>query len=106
MLANTWWKIALLVDYHCVDGELMMKSLDIFFEEQKCKLLKAIGHLEYTYNKIVTLPVEPAQLDEETFETRESFAVRFCRVADVFLSKYLRARDQHLIIDVDVVELS
>jgi hypothetical protein len=91
LLVNGWWTIALLVDYHCVDGELMMKSLDIFFEEQKVKLLKAISHLEYSYNKIVSLPVEPAQLDEETLETWESFAARFCRVADVFLSKYLRA---------------
>ncbi len=68
-----------------------MKSLDIFFEEQKEKLLKAIGHLEYSYNKILKLPVAPAELDEASLETWESFAARFCRVADVFLSKYLRA---------------
>ena len=67
-----------------------MKALPIFFEEQKNKLLKAIQHLEYSYNKVAKLPVELDKLDEETLETWESFAARFCRVADVFLAKYLR----------------
>ncbi len=62
-----------------------------FLEEQKNKLLKAIGHLEYSYKKILILPVELNQLDEETLETWESFSARFCRVADVFLTKYVRA---------------
>ncbi len=68
-----------------------MTALDNFFKEQTNKLLKAIRHLEYSYNKVISLPVEPSQLDEETLETWESFAARFCRVADVFLAKYLRA---------------
>jgi len=69
----------------------MMKARDVFLNEQKEKLLKAIRHLEYSYNKVVNLPAEPDQLDEETLETWESFAARFCRVADVFLAKYVRA---------------
>ncbi len=69
----------------------MMKARDVFLNEQKEKLLKAIRHLEYSYNKVVNLPTEPDQLDEETLETWESFAARFCRVADVFLAKYVRA---------------
>ncbi len=61
-----------------------------FLEEQKNKLLKAIGHLDYSYNKVIKLPSDPTQLTEETLETWESFAARFGRVADIFLTKYVR----------------
>ncbi|MBI5448276.1 MAG: hypothetical protein HY939_06075 [Gammaproteobacteria bacterium] len=61
-----------------------------FLEEQKNKLLKAIQHLAYSYHKIIKLPTHPNQLDEETLETWESFSARFGRVADVFLTRYLR----------------
>jgi hypothetical protein len=59
---------------------------------QKDKLLKAIVHLNYSYKKILTLPVVTQSFDEEILETWESFAARFSRVADLFLMKYLRAR--------------
>ena len=62
-----------------------------FLNIQKEKLLKAISHLEYSYQKILSLPTDPEQLGEETLETWESFAARFCRVADIFLMEYLRA---------------
>jgi len=63
-----------------------------FIQEQKNKLLKAISHLEYSYNKIISLPDQPDQLDEESLETWESFVTRFSRVTDLFLTKYLRAK--------------
>ncbi len=68
-----------------------MTTLSIFLEEQKNKLLKAIVHLEYSYNKVIALPVDPEELDEETLETWESFSARFARVADLYLTKYIRA---------------
>ena len=68
-----------------------MTTREQFLQEQKNKLLKAIAHLEYSYSKIINLPTELDELNEETLETWESFAARFCRVADVFLTKYLRA---------------
>ncbi len=55
------------------------------------KLLKALRHLEYSYNKIQKLPVDATQLDEESLETWESFSARFARVVDIFLTRYLRA---------------
>lgn len=55
------------------------------------KLLKALRHLDYSYQKIKTLPVDATQLDEESLETWESFSARFSRVADIFLTRYLRA---------------
>ena len=68
-----------------------MTTRERFLQEQKNKLIKAIGHLEYSYLKVLTMPTELDKLNEETLETWESFAARFCRVADVFLTKYLRA---------------
>ena len=68
-----------------------MTTRELFLQEQKSKLIKAIGHLEYSYLKVLKLPTELDKLDEETLETWESFAARFSRVADVFLTKYLRA---------------
>lgn len=67
-----------------------MTALNAFLQEQKNKLLKAIAHLDYSYNKVLQLPVDPDALDDETLETWESFAARFGRVSDVFLTKYLR----------------
>lgn len=58
--------------------------------EQKNKLLKALAHLEYSYKKIQSLPEVLDQLDEESLETWESFCARFSRVADIFLTRYLR----------------
>ena len=52
-------------------------------------LQKALKHLEYSYNKIHTLPIE-APLDEEKLEILESFIARMARVSDIFMTKYLR----------------
>lgn len=63
-----------------------MDLLDVY----RNKLLKAIAHLEYSRNKVEKLPFHLSELNEETLETWESFSARFSRVADLFLSKYLR----------------
>lgn len=57
---------------------------------QQEKLKKALKHLDYSYKKITSLPVEVEKLDEETLETWESFAARFARASDIFLSRYVR----------------
>lgn len=54
------------------------------------QLRKAIGHLEYSMKKIVLLPTNPAELDDESLETWESFSSRFSRVVDLYLTKYVR----------------
>lgn len=54
------------------------------------QLLKALAHLQYSYNKIQGLPEVPEMLDSESLEVWESFAARFSRVADIFLAKYVR----------------
>ena len=68
-----------------------MNKLNQLYQEQKIKLLKAIDHLEYSYRKIIQLPITLETLDEEMLETWESFAARFSRVSDIFLTKYIRA---------------
>jgi len=58
--------------------------------QQRQKLLKAIAHLEYSFNKIQSLPDDIAILDEEQLETWESFSARVSRVTDIFIMKYIR----------------
>jgi len=57
---------------------------------QQQKLKKALAHLAYSYKKVTKLSPEVEKLDEEMLETWESFAARFARVCDIFLSRYLR----------------
>lgn len=60
-------------------------------EDNKRKLEKALKHLQYSYEKIKKLPDSVESLNEESLETWESFAARFSRVADIFLTKYIRS---------------
>ncbi|HLB57637.1 MAG: hypothetical protein A3C55_05125 [Gammaproteobacteria bacterium RIFCSPHIGHO2_02_FULL_42_13] len=66
-----------------------MKYNDLIAENKR-KLEKAIKHLAYSYDKIQKLPVSTAEMDDETLEIWESFAARFSRVTDIFLTKYVR----------------
>jgi len=67
-----------------------MENFDQQLQQTKTQLLKAIGHLDYSYKKVLTLSEEVDQLDEEGLEVWESFAARFSRVSDIFIVKYLR----------------
>jgi hypothetical protein len=58
----------------------------------KRKLLKALKHLEYSYKKTTHLLTDVENLDDEALEVWESFAARFSRVSDLFLTKYVRAK--------------
>ncbi len=69
-----------------------MQHCEELLPEQQRKLEKALAHLEYSYQKVQTLPTEVEALDDETLETWESFATRFARLTDIFLSRYLRTR--------------
>jgi hypothetical protein len=68
-----------------------MKKLQALTENYAKKLEKALGHLSYSYQKILQLPTEIDQLDDETLETWESFSSRFSRAVDLFLTKFLRS---------------
>ena len=66
-----------------------MTNLDELLEGSKRKLTKAIGHLEYSYQKILKLSTDPKKLDDAGLETWESFSARFSRVVDIYLTKYV-----------------
>jgi hypothetical protein len=57
---------------------------------QKRKLQKALQHLQYSYKKIQSLSTNAEQLNDEELEVWESFAARFSRVTDIFMTQYLR----------------
>lgn len=62
-----------------------------YINQVKEQLFKAVSHLNYSYKKVISLPTDPSELDEETLEVWESFSARFSRVVDLFLMKYLKA---------------
>ncbi len=53
------------------------------------KLKKALAHLDYSFNKVMKLSTDVEKLDEEMLQTWESFTIRFIRVCDIFLSRYV-----------------
>jgi hypothetical protein len=55
------------------------------------QLHKALGHLAYSYEKVLTLSAHPSSLDDEQLETWEGFVARFGRAADIFTGRFLRA---------------
>lgn len=61
--------------------------------DQKIHLVKAIAHLEYSYQKLnkIDKRIDDSDLDDELLEIWESFSARFSRVIDLFLSRYLRS---------------
>lgn len=68
-----------------------MVNLSGVSEDIRKQLIKALDHLDYSYNKIKESTPDVNTMDEETLETWESFCARFCRVADIFLMKYIKA---------------
>lgn len=69
-----------------------MAKTPTLLEDYRRKLLKALNHLEFSFQKIQRLPEDVTLLDDTSLETWESFSARFSRVADLFLAKYVRAR--------------
>ena len=69
-----------------------LESLKKHKADYSRKLQKALAHLDYSYKKVKPLPTNPATMDEEQLEVWESFASRFSRVADIFITRYLRTR--------------
>ena len=53
------------------------------------QMAKARAHLDYSYNKVLKIPLTD-DLDDEQLETLESFSSRFARYSDIIVSKYFR----------------
>ncbi len=69
-----------------------MNNYTLLLKETGQRLVKAIDHLEYSYNKIQKLPDDLSDMDEEDMETWESFALRFSCVSGIFIMRYIRTR--------------
>lgn len=55
------------------------------------KIVKSLKYLEYSYNRTLNMPLNPTQMSDSELEAWDSFASRFARTSDIFLSKYIRA---------------
>jgi hypothetical protein len=55
------------------------------------KIVKSLKYLEYSYNRTLSMPLNPAQMTDAQLEAWDGFAARFARSSDIFLSKYIRA---------------
>lgn len=68
---------------------LKMSDYQKLLQIQQRKLLKALQHLQYSYNKILNLSENVESLDDESLEVWESFSARFSRVSEVYF-QYVR----------------
>ena len=66
-------------------------EIEVLISKAKQDVLNALGHLSYSYAKVLKLPTKQSLQDEETLETWESFCSRFTRASDLFLTRYLRS---------------
>lgn len=55
------------------------------------KIVKSLKYLEYSYQRTLKMPLNPAVMTDPELEAWDSFASRFARTSDIFLSKYIRA---------------
>ncbi|MFZ4404105.1 MAG: nucleotidyltransferase substrate binding protein [Pseudobdellovibrionaceae bacterium] len=55
------------------------------------KIVKSLKYLEYSYNRTLKMPVKPVEMTDSELEAWDSFASRFARTSDIFLSKYIKA---------------
>lgn len=55
------------------------------------KIVKSLKYLEYSYQRTLSMPLEPGAMSDPELEAWDSFASRFSRSSDIFLSKYLKA---------------
>lgn len=55
------------------------------------KVAKSLKYLDFTYKRVKKLDYDPKNLTEEQLELWDSFAVRFARSSDLFLTKFITA---------------
>jgi hypothetical protein len=55
------------------------------------KIVKSLKYLEYSYNRTLSMPTNPAKMSDAQLEAWDGFASRFARSSDIFLSKYIRS---------------
>ena len=68
-----------------------MTDYKILLNDYSLRLLKALAHLEYSFQKVQNLSFHVAELDDEQLEAWEGFVSRFSRASDLFVTKYLKS---------------
>lgn len=68
-----------------------MNHIINLINNEKQQLLKALKHLDYSYQKINMFNAHIDMDDDENLEVWESFSSRFARVVDIFLAKFIRS---------------
>jgi len=65
--------------------------VSVSLKDQVIRDLKtALGHLDYSYQKVRHFKFDGHEWSEEELEILESFSGRFARTSDIFVSRYLR----------------
>lgn len=55
------------------------------------KIVKSLKYLEYSFNRTNKMPSNPNLMSDSELEAWDSFASRFARTSDIFLSKYIKS---------------
>ena len=55
------------------------------------ELNSCLEYLQYSYDKVHRLKLDPSSQNPDTLETFEALVSRFARVTDIFIAKYLRS---------------
>lgn len=55
------------------------------------KIVKSLKYLDYSYQRTLKMPLNPTQMTDSELEAWDSFASRFARTSDIFLSKFIKA---------------
>jgi len=54
------------------------------------KITKSLKYLDYSYQRTLHMPLNPSKMNDSELEAWDSFASRFARTSDIFLSKYIK----------------
>lgn len=68
-------------------SDLKMELVGLYYT----KIVKSLKYLEYSYQRTLLMPIDPTQMTDSELEAWDSFASRFARTSDIFLSKYIKA---------------
>jgi hypothetical protein len=55
------------------------------------KIVKSLRYLDYTFQRVSKMPIDPAQMTDGEKESWDGFVTRFARSSNLFLSKFIRA---------------
>ncbi|NJL25067.1 MAG: hypothetical protein HC902_07765 [Calothrix sp. SM1_5_4] len=55
------------------------------------KIVKSLKYLNYTYDRVLKMPIDPARMSDPEKEAWDGFVTRFACSSDLFLSKFIRA---------------